>query len=144
MLSIAASRLGDRATLVRADLNEPLPFADRSFEVVLASLVLHYLRDWGPTLVEFRRVLASQGRLVISTHHPTLSHAIGHGDDYFAVYEFDDEWEVGNQVARLRYWHRPLGAISQALADSGFMIERIEEPFPTLSSGTSTRKAGGS
>ena len=130
LLSIAAGRLGDRVTLVRADLNAPLPLPDQAFDVVLSSLVMHYLHDWVPTLTEFRRVLTSRGRLVISTHHPTVSHALGGGDDYLATYAFDDDWEVGDQLARFRYWHRPLSAISQALSESGFMIERIEEPFP--------------
>jgi SAM-dependent methyltransferase len=130
LLGIAAGRLGDRARLVRGDLSDPLPFEDRSFDVVLAALVMHYLRDWAPTLAEFHRVLAPQGRLVISTHHPTLSHAIGEGDDYFATYEIDDEWEVAGRVTRMRYWHRPLSAISRALADGGFVIERLDEPPP--------------
>ena len=130
LLSIAAARLGDRVALVRGDLSDPLPFEDESFDVVLASLVLHYLRDWEPTLAEFHRVLVPDGRLVISTHHPMLSHAIGGGDDYFAVYEFDDEWEVGGEVVRMHYWHRPLSAISRALGESNFVIERIEEPSP--------------
>ncbi len=99
LLSIATARLGDRVTLVPGDLSDPLPFEDDSFDVVLASLVLHYLRDWEPTLAEFHRVLVPDGRLVISTHHPMLSHAIGEGDDYFALCEFDDEWEVAGEVA---------------------------------------------
>jgi SAM-dependent methyltransferase len=130
LLAIAARRPGGRMTLVRADLTAPLPFADQAFDVVLSSLVMHYLHDWVPTLTEFRRVLTSRGRLVISTHHPTVSHALGGGDDYLATYALDDEWEVGDQLARFRYWHRPLSAISQALSDSGFVIERMEEPYP--------------
>ena len=130
LLSIAATRLGDRATFVQGDLSDPLPLEDQSFDVVLAALVMHYLRDWVPTLTEFHRVLIPEGRLVISTHHPALSHVIGAGDDYFAIYEIDDEWEVGDTVARMRYWHRPLSAISRALKESGFMIEQIEEPLP--------------
>ncbi len=30
----------------------------------------------------------------------------------------------------MRYWHRPLSAISRALGKSNFVIERIEEPSP--------------
>jgi SAM-dependent methyltransferase len=130
LLAIAAERLGDRASLARGDLGDPLPFDDRSFDGVLAALVMHYLRDWVPTLTEFHRVLVPEGLLVISTHHPALSHAIGEGDDYFATYEIDDEWEVGGRTTRVRYWHRPLSAISRALSESGFAIERLEEPPP--------------
>lgn len=30
------------------DLRDPLPFDDGAFDDVVASLVLHYLEDWGP------------------------------------------------------------------------------------------------
>jgi SAM-dependent methyltransferase len=71
LLAIARQRLGAGVALHEADLAEPLPFPPVSFDAVLASLVMHYLQDWGPTLAEFRRVLVPGGRLVVSTHHPS-------------------------------------------------------------------------
>jgi len=65
MVEHARRRLGEDADLRVADLAEPLPFADAEFDDVVASLVLHYLRDWAPTLAEFRRVLKPGGRLVV-------------------------------------------------------------------------------
>lgn len=64
MLAIAADRLGKAADLHLADLTDLLPLADATFDVVLASLVMHYSRDWEPTLSKFRRVLISGGLLV--------------------------------------------------------------------------------
>ncbi|HET6705668.1 class I SAM-dependent methyltransferase, partial [Amycolatopsis sp.] len=55
MLAHARTLLGDDADLQVADLAEPLPFADAEFDDVIASLVLHYLRDWAAPLAEFRR-----------------------------------------------------------------------------------------
>ena len=66
MLELARRRLGSDASLQVADLASPLPFSDSAFDDVVASLVLHYLEDWGPTLAEFRRVLAPGGRLIVS------------------------------------------------------------------------------
>lgn len=130
LLSIATELLCGRASLKRASLSEPLPFEDASFDCILASLVMHYLRDWEPTLVEFHRVLAPNGRLVISTHHPFMDHAIAHGNDYFATYQFDEEWKLGEGIASMSFWHRPLSAMTRALNDSGFALDRIEEPAP--------------
>ena len=48
LLALAARRLSGRVTLVRADLGQPLPFSAGAFDDVMASLVLHYLPDWGP------------------------------------------------------------------------------------------------
>ena len=71
MAKLARRRIGDRATVLVADLGEPLSFAqDASFDLVVGSLVLHYLRDWTPVLSEFRRVLTGDGVVVFSTHHP--------------------------------------------------------------------------
>jgi SAM-dependent methyltransferase len=47
MLELARQRLGDDADLRVADLGSPLPFSDGTFDDVTASLVLHYLEDWG-------------------------------------------------------------------------------------------------
>jgi ubiquinone/menaquinone biosynthesis C-methylase UbiE len=90
LLTIAADRLGEVVDLHVVDLADPLPFADATFDVVLVSLVMHYLRDWEPTLCEFRRVLEPGGLLVFSTHHPFMGHRLSGADNYFATYDFAD------------------------------------------------------
>jgi SAM-dependent methyltransferase len=49
-----------------ADLDEPLPFEDESFDVVVAGELLEHLRDPGRFASEVRRVLRSGGTLVAS------------------------------------------------------------------------------
>jgi SAM-dependent methyltransferase len=58
------------------------------FDLMLSSLVIHYLADWEPTLREFHRVLAPRGRLVLSTHHPFMYMRISGSDDYLGTYPF--------------------------------------------------------
>lgn len=41
MLALARERLGDETDLRVADLGEPLPYDDHSFDVVVCSLALH-------------------------------------------------------------------------------------------------------
>ena len=132
MLEQARRRLGDDADLQMAELGRPLPFADRTFDDVTASLVLHYLEDWGPALRELRRVLTSGGRLIASVNHPwreNLWHReIGLRPDYFATYSYTAEWTAGGQTALLRFWTRPLHAMTDAFAAAGFRITTISEP----------------
>jgi SAM-dependent methyltransferase len=66
----AAAALGQagRASLVRADLNRPLPFAEASFDRVLCHNVLESLPDPQALLREAHRVLRPGGRLLLS--HP--------------------------------------------------------------------------
>lgn len=54
----------------RADLESPLPFPDHSFDRVICNLVIGYVRDPLFTLREYLRVLAPNGRLVISNLKP--------------------------------------------------------------------------
>ena len=132
MVELARRRLGDEADLLVAELGSPLPFADDTFDGVTASLVLHYLQDWGPALAELRRVLTPGGRLIVSVDHPfaeNLWHReAGLEPDYFATYNYISEWAVGGQIALLRFWTRPLHAMTDAFTAAGFRISVISEP----------------
>lgn len=130
LLEIAARRLGTAVVLRRADLAEPLSFAGGSFDLVVASLVLHYLEDWVPVLSEFHRVLVPGGRVVISTHHPLMDHRAAGGRDYFAIYQWTQEWLKAGQVTTMRFWHRPLHAMTDAFTRAGFRIDLLSEPQP--------------
>jgi SAM-dependent methyltransferase len=128
-VEITRERSGGRASMFQADLTQPLSFAaDGAFDLVLCTLALHYLRDWTPTLREFHRVLAADGALVFSTHHPFMDWKLFDRPDYFAVEVLDDHWP---DIGPVRYYRRPLTAIFDALADSGFRVERLLEPRPT-------------
>ena len=130
MLDIASARLGPDVPLHCMSIEQPLPFADGSFDAILASLVMHYLEDWAPSLNEFRRVLRDTGRLVISTHHPFMDHTQAQGESYLETYSYTEEWgETGRPVV-MRFWHRPLSAMVAALVKAGFTIGGLEEPLP--------------
>jgi ubiquinone/menaquinone biosynthesis C-methylase UbiE len=100
MLDIAAGRLGPDVPLLCASIEERLPFADDSFDAILASLVMHYVEDWTPVLREFRRVLRDSGRLVISTHHPFMDHALAQGESYLQTYSLMEEWGTQERCFR--------------------------------------------
>jgi SAM-dependent methyltransferase len=111
-----------------ADLGQPLDLPDASFDGILSALVLHYLRDWGPTLREFRRVLRPGGWLLFSTHHPMLEAVRLGTRRYFEVEPVADVWE---RIGPVRYYRRSLTATADDLAAAGFLIERMVEPYPT-------------
>ncbi|WP_433433507.1 class I SAM-dependent methyltransferase [Nonomuraea sp. CA-141351] len=132
MLEMARRRLGADADLRVADLADPLPFPDDTFDDVMASLVLHYLEDWAPTLAELRRVLRPGGRLLVSVEHPfsiTLwQHMAGKKPKYFETRIRIDEWTMGGQTAQMSFWDRPLHAMTEAFTAAGFRISVISEP----------------
>ena len=136
MLELARRRLGDDADLQVADLGSPLPSPDDTFDDVVASLVLHYLEDWGPALAELRRVLKPGGRLIASVDHPfaiNLMHRqTGREAEhpYFNTTKWTEEWTMGGQTALIGIWHRPLHAMTEAFTGAGFRITAISEPEP--------------
>ncbi|MFJ3902847.1 class I SAM-dependent methyltransferase [Streptomyces sp. NPDC090025] len=131
MLALAGERLGAGASLQVGDLREPLPFEDASFDDVLASLVLHYLEDWGPTLAEFRRVLRPGGWLIVSVDHPFVAYAIQDPrPDYFATTSYEFDWWLGGRSTPMRFWRKPLHAMIDAFNAAGFRIVTLSEPQP--------------
>jgi len=70
MIDAARTVLGDRATYAVCNA-EALPFADESFDVVLANHMLYHVEDRPKAFAEFSRVLAPHGVL----HAATNGHA---------------------------------------------------------------------
>jgi len=131
MVQLARQRLGAGVDVRLVDLCQPLELPDGSFSVVLAALVVHYLRDWAALFREFARVLRPGGCLVFSTHHPLLDYILHSSEDYYAIRMVEDEWSSFGEPVRVCYWVRPLGALTDALAGAGFVIEQMLEPQPT-------------
>ncbi|MFF6776856.1 methyltransferase domain-containing protein [Streptomyces sp. NPDC012637] len=131
MLALARRRLGDEVPLHLADLSEPLPFADGAFDDVVASLVLHYLEDWGPTLAELRRVLRPGGRLIASVDHPFVAYTFQDPrPDYFATTDYSFEWTLNGRTAPMTFWRKSLHAMTEAFTTAGFRLSGITEPQP--------------
>jgi SAM-dependent methyltransferase len=142
MVRLARERLGglvepgsaDPARVLCADLAQPLPLADASFDVVLSSLTLHYLADWPPVLRELARVLRPGGRLVFSTHHPYLTLELV--ADYHAVQLVDEAWSgFGDEPVSVQFYHRPLERVLNDVLDAGFVLDGLHEPQPLPEAG---------
>lgn len=131
MLALARRRLGDDVALHRADLSDRLPFPDASFDDVTASLVLHYLEDWGPALAEMRRVLRPGGRLIASVDHPFVAYTFREPrPDYSATTSYTFDWTFGGRSFPMRFWRRPLHAMTDAFTTAGFRLSAMSEPQP--------------
>jgi len=110
MIEIARERLGAESDLRVADLGEPLPYSDNAFDVVIASLALHYVENWASTLAELRRVLVPSGRLLVSIIHPTVYAVVYHG----AGYPARTPPEPRRPVVHLLPLLRPAGALTES------------------------------
>lgn len=128
MLRIAAASAVEGLALVAHDLNEPLPFADASFDAVTASFVLHYLEDWRAVLAELARVLRPGGVIVATTHHPVRDSALSPTGSYLSTELVEERWHLGTSDHAVRFWRRPLAAMFAAIADAGLVVDQLREP----------------
>ncbi len=70
----------------------------------------------------------------VSVNHPTADYCIerlaGRRPDYFATYEWTDEWTMGGHTAQMSFWSRPLHSMTDAFTAAGFQVSVISEPQP--------------
>ncbi|WP_433869283.1 class I SAM-dependent DNA methyltransferase [Saccharopolyspora sp. CA-218241] len=131
MVELARRRVGAAARFAVTDLGRPpVPVPTGSVELVIASLVLHYVEDWGPLLAELRRCLAPGGALVFSIHHPSFDWRRHGGADYWSTALVDETWTIGGERIEVSFYRRPLASVFGALREAGFAVEAVEEPQP--------------
>jgi len=106
---------------VEHDLNQPLPFSDGAFDVVVSGLVLEHLRDLRAFFRDAHRVLRIGGRAIISAMHPAM---FLRGSQA----RFTDP-SSGKVVQPGSVPHQ-LGEITIAALGAGFVIDAIHEYSP--------------
>ena len=131
MIEQASRRCAGRGTFFVADLAEPLPLPPRSLDGVTCSLALHYLSDWTVPLSSFRAALRPGGWAVVSLDHPAGPPLSSQRGGYFDTELVSDTWRKADVEVTQRFWRRPLGAVVDAFADAGFVIDRVAEARPS-------------
>ncbi len=130
MVELARRRLGEDVDVIVADLGRPLPYPDARFDLVVASLSLHYVEDWASALAEVRRVLKPGGRLTVSIIHPMVYAIVYPEADYFARTQYSEDYDYGDETVWMTYWHRPLQDVINTFIGAGFTIKTVTEPPP--------------
>jgi ubiquinone/menaquinone biosynthesis C-methylase UbiE len=107
-----------------------MPFADGTFELAIASLMLMNVDDLSATVAEIARVLVPGGHLCVSLLHPVNTwNKIGEGD-YFATHRYSETLRDRGRSVVVNDTHRPLQDYFEALTRAGFSVERMVEPRP--------------
>lgn len=114
MIDAARQVLHDRAEYAVADAQE-LPFADESFDVVLASHMLYHVPDRPKALAEIRRVLVPGG----------VFHAAANGDGHMRQLDelVGDDWDFG-RLGDLFGLENGIAQLEAFFVDVG--VERME------------------
>lgn len=133
MIELARKRVGDRADFRVADFGQPMPFfKNESFDVVIASLSIHYVQDLMPVFSEFFRLLRRPGVLVFSEGHPMFEFGYFKSENYFATELIGCDWYGFNrEKVYVQTYRRPFQATVNPLIEAGFILDRVVEPLPT-------------
>jgi SAM-dependent methyltransferase len=115
-----------------------LPFADGSFDCVIAFMSLQDVDDMAAAIEESARVLEPGGRLCLAIVHPLNSAGAFEGDEpdspftiggsYLESSYYEDNVVRGGLEMTFVSAHRSMSAYAEALAEAGFLIERLREP----------------
>ncbi|GAE30497.1 class I SAM-dependent methyltransferase [Alkalihalobacillus hemicellulosilyticus] len=132
MVNATRRRVGEKASVHSLDLCEDLSFERHSFDLILSSLTLHYIKDWERTFSEFQRVLKPNGMFLFSVHHPFADIDLLKGPHYFLVELIIDQWNKEGKVYEVPFYRRPLSEIVNRTS-TYFSIEEMIEPQPTTS-----------
>lgn len=130
MVSSSKRRVGDKATILCLDLEEKLPFEDNSFDYIISSLTLHYIKDWSNTFSEFKRILKPNGILLFSIHHPFSDIKLLQDYSYFMTELIIDKWNKEGRSYEVPFYRRPLHSILNETV-KWFSLEEVIEPQPT-------------
>jgi len=130
---------GGGARYVRADAVR-MPFADGSFDGVLACLVFEHIAEIDDALAEVARVLAPGGTFLFLLNHPLLQAPdSGWVDDQILGEQY---WRIGpsriesledEELApgvRLPFFHRPMSRYVNSMAANRLLIDGMLEPSP--------------
>jgi SAM-dependent methyltransferase len=112
-----------------------MPFADDTFDLVVAFMSLQDMDDAAGAVREAARVLRPEGRLVAAFVHPFASAHLGREVTqqrvYFDVQRTVDEVDRDGIAFTFHQIHRPLHAWLALFFDAGFAIEDLREPRPS-------------
>lgn len=143
MLDVARKEHSDpKITYINMAM-EDIGSIDDTFDVVISSLALHYVDDFSGVAENVYRLLSDGGIFLFSQEHPLATCYSGSGDrwtrdengrklhvniaNYCVEKRNDSTWFVEG----VQRYHRMFSTIVNTLANTGFRILQMAEPYPT-------------
>ena len=138
---VEAHRRGGGVGYARAGA-DALPFADASFDAVVACLVFEHIEAVDEAIAEVARVLEPGGRFAFFLNHPLLQTPGSGWIDDQVLDPPEQYWRIGPYLVEdssieevekdvfIPFIHRPLSRYVNAMAESGLVLRRMLEPAP--------------
>lgn len=129
MVELTRKRLQGKGQVIQADLEKPMHFLpSAAFDIILAPLVIHYVKDWVALMREISRLLKPNGLFIFSTHQPHETYHLFKLENYFTHSIIQDYWP--SVKVTVQYYHHTFEDLTESLYQAGFLIERMTEPQP--------------
>ncbi len=123
------ARLGGRAQIYRADISQENPFPEApQFDLISASLMMHYIEDWASVFRKFASWLTPNGRFVFSTHHPIGDFPSSPSGIYYQTELIREPWP--SMKVEMVNFRRAFSTMFNEITEGGFQIKGIVEPQP--------------
>lgn len=142
MLAVAGE-MPDSKIEYRQAFVEDVELAESQFDLVVSSLVFHYVDDLKQVIGKIRSWIKPGGALVFSIEHPMTTAIQGKRggwlkddagerigwlvDDYSIEGERVSTWIVDDVVK----YHRTLSTVLNMLVESGFRVDKVSEGYGT-------------
>ncbi|MDL2249001.1 class I SAM-dependent methyltransferase, partial [Tyzzerella sp. OttesenSCG-928-J15] len=140
MLEVARNKNKFDSVSYRQISMEDIDYPDESFDIILSSLALHYVKDLQDVFKNAARMLKPDGLFIFSAEHPVFTaegsqswHVDADGQImHWPVDRYFDEGErsavfLGSNVVK---YHHTITTYINGLIDAGFIINRLVEPMP--------------
>ncbi len=140
LLVDAAREAGGYDELICGDAGSgALPWGDGSFDLAVSHMVLQDMTEPLVCIAEVARVLASDGVFCLAIPNPVNAPPASRSR-YFDETPGAETLVRGGLTMEFVWVDRPLSYYTEALTSSGFVIERLREPRPSVE--TVTRHPG--
>lgn len=140
MLKYAANHTDDPAIEYRQVSIEELGLDEGRFDLIISSLVLHYVEDYRVALRQIASLLAKGGRFAFSVEHPMCTALpqqqwIRDSSGKELFWPIDDYQEEGSRstnwfVDGVIKYHRTVETYVTGLLQAGLIVRALKEPEP--------------
>ena len=131
MLKNAEKIIKNKAKLIHANLEEPLPFIENEyFDGIVSALTITYFNNLNNVFNEYYRIIKNKGWFLFSTEHPFFQYLCHKLDNYYNERKLEFEWKGFNENVIMKSYYHNLQTLTDALTNNNFLIEKILEPKP--------------
>ena len=119
---------------------EEVNFPAESFDIILSSLVFHYIEDYERLIQKLYEMLKPNGHLIFTVEHPVFT-AYGSQDWYYDEndeilhfpvdrYFYEEKREAVFLGEKMTKYHRTMTTYIDTLLRNDFCIKKVVEPKP--------------